>query len=163
MKKSFCFTFFISNRYKKMSFTEEQLFVIESIINNRIKEHDKTRAITRKELMFKLNSLKEGEDENIQKYVLSVKSKISYDTTNEELKNMIDGLRDIIKTYKLLEKQLTLEKKYSLLLRCEVYDLRGKIDLNWEASSDDEIKDNINTLKKLIIDFPMKKSWWKLW
>ena len=143
-----------------MSFTEEQLFVIESIINNRIKEHDKTRAITRKELMCKLNSLKEGEDENIQKYVLSVKSKISYDTTNEELKNMIDGLRDIIKTYKLLEKQLTLEKKYSLLLRCEVCDLRGKIDLNWEASSDDEIKENINTLKKLIIDFPTKKSWW---
>jgi hypothetical protein len=76
---------------------------------------------------------------------------------------MIEGLRDIIITYKLLNKQMILEKKYALLLRCEVDDLKGKIDINWNASSDDEIKENINTLKKLIIDFPLKKSWWRLW
>ena len=146
-----------------MSFTEEQIIIIETIVNNRIQEHDKTRSLTRKDLMCKLNSLKEGEDENIQKYILAVKSKISYDTTNEELSIMIEGLRDTIRSYKLINKQMILEKKYALLLKCEVCDLRGKIDLNWEASSDDEIKDNINTLKKLIIDFPMKKSWWKLW
>jgi hypothetical protein len=143
-----------------MTFTEEQIYIIETIVNNRIKEHDRTRAIIRKDLMAKLNSLKDGEDENIQKYVLAVKTKISYDTTNEELKLMIDGLRDIIKSYKLLDKQLSLEKKYALLLRCEVDGLKGKIDLNWNASSDDEIKDNINTLKKLILDFPLKKRWW---
>ena len=146
-----------------MTFTEEQIYIIETIVNNRIKEHDKTRAITRKDLMVKLNSLKEGEDENVAKYVLAVKTKISYDTTNEELKVMIDGLRDIIRSYKLLGKQMSLEKKYALLLRCEVDDLKGKIDLNWNASSDDEIKDNINILKKLILDFPLKKSWWRLW
>jgi hypothetical protein len=146
-----------------MTFTEEQIYIIETIVNNRIKEHDKTRAITRKDLMVKLNSLKEGEDENVAKYILAVKNKISYDTTNEELKLMIDGLRDIIRSYKLLGKQMSLEKKYALLLRCEVDDLKGKIDINWNASSDDEIKENINTLKKLIIDFPLKKSWWRLW
>ncbi len=146
-----------------MSFTEEQIYIIETIVNSRIKEHERTRAITRKDLMIKLNSLKEGEDENIQNYILAVKTKISYDTTNEELKIMIDGLRDIIRSYKLLDKQISLEKKYALLLNCEVDDLKGKIDLNWNASSDDEIKNNINTLKKLILDFPLKKSWWKLW
>ena len=146
-----------------MTFTEEQIYIIETIVNNRIKEHDKTRAVTRKDLMVKLNSLKEGEDENVAKYILAVKNKISYDTTNEELKLMIDGLRDIIRSYKLLGKQMSLEKKYALLLRCEVDDLKGKIDINWNASSDDEIKENINTLKKLIIDFPLKKSWWRLW
>jgi hypothetical protein len=146
-----------------MTFTEEQIYIIETIVNNRIKEHDKTRAITRKDLMVKLNSLKEGEDENVAKYILAVKNKISYDTTNEELSIMIDGLRDIIKSYKLLGKQTSLEKKYALLLNCDVEELRGKIDLNWNASSDDEIKDNINILKKLIIDFPLKKSWWRLW
>ena len=146
-----------------MTFTEEQIYIIETIVNNRIKEHDRSRAITRKDLMVKLNSLKEGEDENVAKYVLAVKTKISYDTTNEELKVMIDVLRDIIRSYKLLGKQMSLEKKYALLLRCEVDDLKGKIDLNWNASSDDEIKDNINILKKLIIDFPLKKSWWRLW
>jgi hypothetical protein len=146
-----------------MSFTEEQIFIIENIVNNRIKENEKHRSITRKDLICKLNSLKESEDENIQKYVLAIKSKISYDTTNEELSIMIEGLRDTIRSYKLINKQMILEKKYALLLKCEVCDLRGKIDLNWEASSDDEIKDNINTLKKLIIDFPMKKNWWKLW
>ena len=146
-----------------MTFTEEQIFIIESIVNNRIKEHDKSRAVTRKELMCKLNSLKEGEDENVGKYVLAVKTKVTYDTTNEELHNMIEGLRDIIRSYKLLNKQMILEKKYALLLRCEVDDLKGKIDINWNASSDDEIKDNINTLKKLILDFPLKKSWWRLW
>ena len=146
-----------------MTFTEEQIYIIETIVNNRIKEHDKTRAVTRKDLMVKLNSLKEGEDENVAKYILAVKNKISYDTTNEELKVMIDGLRDIIRSYKLLGKQISLEKKYALLLRCEVDDLKGKIDLNWNASSDDEIKDNINILKKLILDFPLKKSWWRLW
>ena len=143
-----------------MTFTEEQIYIIETIVNNRIKEHDKTRAVTRKDLMVKLNSLKEGEDENVAKYILAVKNNISYDTTNEELKVMIDGLRDIIRSYKLLGKQISLEKKYALLLRCEVDDLKGKIDLNWNASSDDEIKDNINILKKLIIDFPLKKRWW---
>lgn len=146
-----------------MTFTEEQIYIIESIVNNRIKEHERTRSITRKDLMIKLNSLKEGEDENVKKYVLAVKSKISYDTTNEELKVMIDGLRDIIKSYKLVGKQMSLEKKYSILLRCEVHELKDKIDLNWNSSSDDEIKENINTLKKLILDFPLKKSWWRLW
>ena len=146
-----------------MTFTEEQLFIIESIVNNRIKEHDRARSLTRKELMCKLNSLNEGEDENVGKYVLAVKTKVTYDTTNEELHNMIEGLRDIIRSYKLLNKQMILEKKYALLLRCEVDDLKGKIDINWNASSDDEIKENINTLKKLILDFPLKKSWWRLW
>ena len=146
-----------------MTFSEEQLYIIESIVTNRIKEHDISRSLIRKELMGKLNSLKEGEDENIQKYVLAVKTKISYDTANEELKIMIDGLRDIIKTYNLLSKQIRLEKKYALLLKCELDDLKGKVDLNWNASNDEEIIDNINTLKKLILEFPLKKRWWRLW
>ena len=146
-----------------MTFTEEQIYIIESIVTKRIKEHDISRSLIRKELMEKLNSLKEGEDENIQKYVLAVKTKISYDTANEELKIMIDGLRDIIKTYNLLSKQIRLEKKYALLLKCELDDLKGKIDLNWNASNDEEIIDNINTLKKLILEFPAKKRWWRLW
>ena len=89
--------------------------------------------------------------------------KIDYDTTNEELKAMINGLRDIIKSYKLLSKQISLEKKYASLLGCQEYELRCKIDLNWNASNDSELIDNINTLKKLILEFPTKKRWWKLW
>ena len=65
------------HRFVKMTFTEEQIFIIESVINNRIKEHDKSRAVIRKDLMTKLNSLKEGEDENVQNYVLAVKTKVS--------------------------------------------------------------------------------------
>jgi len=145
-----------------MSFTKEQLSVIETMINERIRAHDISRSYIRRELMTKLNSLKEGEDENVPRYVYAVKTKISYDTTNDELNYMINRLRDVIKSYKLLGKQMELEKKYSLLLKCEVYELKGKIDLNWEASSDDEIRDNINTLKKLILDFPTRKRWW-LW
>jgi hypothetical protein len=146
-----------------MTFTEEQIYIIESIVTKRIKEHDISRSFVRRELMTKLNSLKEGEDENVKRYVYAVKSKISYDTTNDELNYMINRLRDVIKSYKLLGKQMELEKKYALLLKCEATELKGKIDLNWEASSDDEIIENINTLKKLIIDFPTKKRWWLLW
>lgn len=145
-----------------MSFTEEQIFIIESIVNKRIREHDISRSLIRKDLMVKLNSLKEDEDENIQRYVYAVKMKIDYDTTNEELKAMIDGLRDIIKSYKLLSKQLSLERQYASLLRCQEYELRGKIDLNWNYNCDEEIIDNINTLKKLILEFPTKKRWWNL-
>ena len=145
-----------------MTFTEEQIFIIQKIINKSIEEHVKNNSIVRRELMEKLNSLKEGEDENIQKYVLAVKTKINYYTTNEELKYLIDGLRDIIKTYKLLGKQIILEKKYALLLKCESTELKDKVDLFWNPTSDDEIKENIAQLKKLIIDFPVKKSWW-LW
>ena len=146
-----------------MTFTEEQIYIIESIVTKRIKEHDISRSFVRRELMTKLNSLKEGEDENVKRYVYAVKSKISYDTTNDELNYMINRLRDVIKSYKLLGKQMELEKKYALLLKCEATELKGKIDLNWEASSDDEIIENINTLKKLIIDFPTKKRWWFFW
>jgi hypothetical protein len=143
-----------------MTFTEEQIFIIQKIVSKSIEEHIKNNSIIRRELMEKLNSLKEGEDENIQKYVLAVKTKIHYYTTNEELKYMIDNLRDIIKTYKLLGKQIILEKKYALLLKCELSELKDKVDLVWNPTSDDEIKENISQLKKLIIEFQVKKSWW---
>lgn len=140
-----------------MSFTEEQLSIIESIVNKRIIEHDRSRSIIRRELMTKLNSLKEDEDDNIQNYVLAVKTKINYDTTNDDIINMIDDLRDTIRSYKLICKQTTLEEKYASLLKCKVSEL--KLDLNW--SCDDDIKENIATLKKLILEFPTKR-WW-LW
>jgi hypothetical protein len=146
-----------------MSFTEEQIYIIENIINDRIKAHDISRSLVRKELIHKLNLLIDDNDENIKKYVLAVKLRISYYTTNDELYQMIEVLRDTIKSYKLISKQIFLEKKYASLLNCEIDELKYKIDLFWNAVSDYEIKDNISKLKKLILDFQTKKSWWWIW
>ena len=36
-----------------MTFTEEQIYIIESIVTKRIKEHDISRSFVRRELMTK--------------------------------------------------------------------------------------------------------------
>jgi len=146
-----------------MSFTEEQLIVIENMINERIKAHDTSRCYIRKELIKRLNSLRDENDENIKKYVLAVKLRVSYDTSNDELYQMIETLRDTIKSYKLICKQLFLEKKYASLIGYDISDLKQKIELNWNASSDYEIKENITKLKKLILEYETRKRWWWIW